>query len=249
MEKLLKQCQVMAESTDVIVASIVLQEFIRLANSSIKALELGAGSGGWPRIINKLGATNIDWILLEDFSWVKQGYFSIDYYWPYNKEDLLRFNHELDASLHVEEVIDKQVDYSINSGRLEKYEKSISAVRIDCDISFKEALYIIENSLVDNGVIIIDDCRINCGLNRIVLMLSLIENKHAYPVWFGSKESMICKSKEYADYLQNIIAKKIDEDYADSNISYNLEYKNIYNQELNYITTANFKIYNPFKGS
>jgi hypothetical protein len=151
--------------------------------------------------------------------------------------------HQLEPGIYVEELIDKNVDYAINSGRLKKYKNKLSAVRVDCDITLDEAVYIIENCLKDDGVIIIDDCRINCGMARIMLFVTLIQNKHAFPVWFGSKEAMICKSHEQAIYLQNLIAEQIDEKYKDSNISYNKEYKNINGDDWNFITTTNFKVF------
>jgi phospholipid N-methyltransferase len=241
MDKLLKECQVMAESTDVIVESLVLSDLSN--DKAIRVLELGAGSGGWPRIMNKLGAKNIDWVLLEDFSWIKTGYASSQYYWPYDKEDFINFMNQLNPSVYIEELIDKNVDNAIYSHRLEQYENTISAVRIDCDITDKEAVYIIENCLTDNGIIIIDDCKINCGITRIELLLSLIKSKHAFPVWFGSKEAMICKSKEFAFCLQNLIADQIDKKYKDSNIFYNKEYKIIKGDDWNFITTNNFKVF------
>jgi hypothetical protein len=243
MEKLLKDCQVMAESTDMIVESIVLSELTSVSKSAIRVLELGAGSGGWPRIMHNLGARNIDWVLLEDFSWVKKGYATSQYYWPYNKEDFLNFMHQLEPSIYVEELIDKNLDYAINSGRFKRYKNKLSAVRVDFDITLEEAVYLIENCLVDNGIIIIDDCRINCGMARIMLFVTLIQNKHAFPVWFGSKEAMICKSAEQAMHLQNVITRQIDKKYKDSKIFYNNEYKNINGDDWNFITTNNFKIF------
>lgn len=241
MDKLLKECQVMAESTDVIVESLVLSDLSK--DKTIRTLELGAGSGGWPRIMTKLGATNIDWILLEDFSWVNTGYATSQYYWPYDKEDFLNFMHQLAPGIYIEELIDRTVAQTIDSGRFVQYENSVAAVRIDCDITIDEAIYLIENCLTDTGVVIIDDCRINCGLARIMLFITLIQTGYLFPVWFGSKEAMLCKNKTHAEYLQNLIAKKIDDDYADSNISYNKEYKIINNTEWNFITTNNFKVF------
>lgn len=240
-EQTIKQCQVMAEPIDMIIESIILDHVTKQNSVNVNVMEIGSGSGGWPRILDKLGVKTVDWILLEDFSWVKNGYSASQYYWPYNKEDFVNFMTDTASSVFIKEMIDTDLSTAIQSDRLSVYSNNVNAMRIDCDISIEDTIYLIDNCLTENGIIILDDCRINCGITRILLMMKILGKKAAYPVWMGSKESALCKSYEYSLELQKQITETIDTQYTNSNISYNKEY--IHTEDWQLVTTNNFKVF------
>jgi len=240
-EEAMKKCQVMSKPNDSIVQSMILNHWTGGEKNPKLVMELGSGSGGWSRFMHFLGATNIDYILLEDFSWAKSGYADSRFYWPYDKEDFLNFMNRTDDRIFIENLIDKTVNNAVKDGDLDAYKNNVLAVRVDCDIDYNDLVFIVDNCLEPEGFVIIDDCKVNCGLKRILSAIDLLQDKKCYPVFAGDKEMMLCKSRERAYSTQDSVIEKI-ENY--NNIYSNLEIvysKNI--DEIRFLDITPFKVY------
>lgn len=235
-------CQVMAEANDVIVHCIALDHMVSQCAANLKVLELGAGSGGWTRVIHSMEIQNIDWLLLEDFRWADAAYDTGNFVWPTNKEELITFvNDNAGLDINIECVVDDTVNNAIQQDLFLNYKNNISAMRIDCDISVDAATYFIDNVLNENGIIIIDDCKINCGLQRILLGTSLVTHDKLHPIWFGEKEAMYCKNYELSRELQNVIYNKITEQQYNG-LYVRREYAVVEGKQWNNICTTKFPV-------
>ena len=235
----------MAELNDMIVQSIILHELSR--DKNIKILELGAGSGGWTRVQTELNVKNCEWILVENFNWIDSNFSSENYDWPINKIQLKSFIEKQYSDVKISDIYDNDISMLIKSDSFnEKYKNNISVMRIDCVINFNDVVQLIEKNLTDDAVIIIDDTRVNCGLERIMLVINLIEKGYAYPLCFSQKETIICKTKDKSDYLQNHLETIIETNYKTqpfNGLYYNKEYKEFNGKVWEYMTTSNFEIF------
>lgn len=235
----INECQVMAEANDIIVHSLMFEYMHN--DTNLNVLELGAGSGGWTRIMHSLGIHNVNWILLEDFRWADVDYDTGDFVWPTNRDELILFIEHVYPNIVIDTVIDNTVDAAIENNLLDKYKNNVSVMRIDCDISVDAANYLINEILDDNGIVIIDDCRINCGLQRILLGTNLVTHGKLHPIWFGEKEAMYSKNYELSRELQNFVYDKItNKKYNDLYVR--REYAIVEGKQWNNICTTKFPV-------
>lgn len=246
MTDLITKCHVMAEINDMIVQSFVIEHMSTI--SPMKALELGSGAGGWSKIQHEMGQKTVQWTLVENFHWTGSSYNNeTESSWPTNKQQLKDYIISDYPNINIERVYDIDcLDLADSSDFNDAYTNNIGIMRIDCSVEIETVIKFIENNLTDTGVIVIDDCRMNCGFERIWLALKLIERGFALPVCFGQKETILCKSREFSTELQNVIVEQIDSRQAtDSNygLYYNKEYKVFDGMEWKFITCANFKIF------
>ena len=247
MTDLITKCNVMAEMNDMIVQSFVIDYMSTV--SPMKALELGSGrAGGWSKIQHELGNQTVQWTLVENFHWTGSSYNNeTESSWPMNKQQLKDSIINEYPNINIERVYDIDcLDLTDLSDFNDAYTNNIGIMRIDCGVEIETVIKFIINNLTDTGVIVIDDCRMNCGFERIWLALKLIERGFALPVCFGQKETILCKSREYSTELQNLIVEQIDSHHAaDPNygLYYNKEYKVFDGMEWKFITSMNFKIF------
>ena len=239
-DALLAKTQVMSIYADLHVAAALLNSQF---TSPFRAIEFGAGAGGWPKAMHELGVNNVDWSLVENFDWMNDNYQSDTSPWPRNKDELLKNCDEFDPSLEVSHVYDVDVSKLINSDILVTTNQKFDLLRIDCDISKQEFEYIITNCLNTNAVVFIDDARTNCGLYRIMLGAMAVIDDLLYPVWYGEKESMFCTNYDRSRILGDAIAEFVDND--PSNIHANKEYKLMFGKDWYFTTTTNYSVYIP----
>lgn len=233
--------QVMSETPDIIVSSLLLQSI----NPS-GVIELGAGSGGWPKTMNKLGGIdNCHWILFENFSWIENNFDDDNYYWPKNNADFYSFIEKTSPGLKVT-LLESDVNAVKNTNILAQIldsnpQCSFDALRLDCPIDWDIMEYYI-SMLSENALVFIDDHRANCGMQRIIIGIDMVRKGLLYPVWFGEKEAVYCKNLTLANSLKSIINDVIPTHYNNIFPTRQLHYT-MPGETWEFVATTAFKVF------
>jgi len=188
-----------------------------------KILEIGAGTGAWGIALHKFASSNPSFDFIENFSYASRK-FSPGYHWPSNKEELTSFISQ--SSL----VHDNAMDFTIIDMDAEKMSSidisRYDMIRWDCDFpNHRNIMREVFGSMKDDALFIVDDSALNrCGW-RVLVMLEMVFEDKATPLWFGNKSTlwakpgypkeklfdyMSCNKKCFADY-RNKTGRMVDE--------------------------------------
>ena len=243
--EIIDECKVMAEMNDMLVQSMIIRDITQSKPTRSRILELGSGGGGWTKIIHKLSEEfgnpplDVGWTLVENFMWMEDNYQGD---WPTTKEELGEAVKDMIPHAILENIYDHSVTQLIADKEFNNwYNNNISFMRIDCSATYQEIEHLIKHNLDDDAMIIIDDTRMNCGIERIYLLFELLRNNLGYPVWFGEKESMLCKNPDKAKFYSNWLAEALKE--KNYNIYWNQEYKVFFGIDCYFTTTTPFNIF------
>lgn len=210
--KLRLQYQVMALPCDLKVTNKIIS---LLPNTNL--LEFGTGSGGWPHVNTLIGANFHNCYLIDNFSWVKETLAKDVSSEAVNK--WFRDPDELQAYLQ------EQMATNVNIIKLDTIKdnivsqlstvihKKVGILRIDCHLYDSTLLEIIEKFLDPlNGVIFIDDVKLNGGFDRIQKLFHLLREEGWNTLWFGEKECAIVKNKGLQQELFEKLSEQIFND-------------------------------------
>lgn len=159
-------------------------------------LELGAGTGAWCAWINSQ-IDNLTYYITEDFSYVTkknlQKYIreSNDIKWPSNPTELntcievLTENNSINYTLFTEDFYDikHQIPHLIDYAR------------IDCDTkNMRDTIkYLIEHGS-ENLIIVLDDCRPNTAIGRLLTLSEFIHSGELRTIWSGFDRMAFCRT-------------------------------------------------------
>lgn len=222
-EPILSKFKPMTEYSDFVsILSLLLE---RPLNGN--AMEIGTGNASWPMSLSMCGVNNYEWVLVEDFSW------TLDHLprsrdWATNFEHLQeRLNHEC-PKLKVSKISD-----------IWQHDDVFDLIRIDCKVNHDEMMSFVKNHVSDNGWILIDDCKMNCGFERIQLAWKLMNADIIYPVWMGTKECLFSKNPNDGDWA----ISKFDTFQTDFDLIYTRRERNCINGvDRNYVVTSQFQV-------
>ena len=266
MTQLIDECKVMALMNDMLVQSMIIRDITqskpsrhntkyirRVAEAKPtrrRILELGSGAGGWTKIMHKLSEEygnpplDVGWILVENFMWMNESWTETKQgsNWPTTKEELREDVKDMIPHAILENIYDHSVSQLISDKEFNNcYNNNISFMRIDVSATFQEIEHFIHHNLDDDAMIIIDDTRMNCGVERIYLLFELLRNNLGYPVWLGEKESMLCKNPDKAKFYSNWLAEALKE--KNYNIYWNQELKVFFGIDCYFTTTTPFNVF------
>ncbi len=241
MNAIREQMQVMSETSDIIVSSLLLQSIKPRA-----IIELGAGSGGWPKTMYTIGGIkNCQWILFEDFSWIKNNFQDAQYYWPKDEDDFYQFVEKTAPGLKTMLLncdVNSVKETNVLSDILQSNTNlQFDALRLDCPIRWDIMEYFI-NILSDNALFFIDDHRANCGMERIIIGVDMVRKGLLFPVWFGEKEAVYCKNLNRANELKQIITNIIPSVYNNIFPNRQLHYTTS-DETWEFVATTSFKVF------
>lgn len=241
MNTIREKMQVMSETPDLIVSSLLLQTILPSA-----AIELGAGSGGWPKSMYTSGGIDqCQWLLFEDFSWIKNNFQDDNYYWPANSNDFYDFIELTAPGLKTTLAtcnVNSIKETTILSQFLETHKGlTFDVLRLDCPIDWDIMEYYI-GMLSKTALVFIDDHRANCGMQRIILGVDMVRKGLLFPVWFGEKEAVYCKCKAVADQLKTMLTEIIPDNYSNIFPIRQLHYTEP-GETWEFVATTSFKVF------
>jgi hypothetical protein len=153
-----------------------------LNHNNNNILEIGAGNGGWMLTLYDIGLTQPNWYLVEDFSWANQT--SNEKKWSSNKDALINQVRSHDPNIKLIEIFDK----------FKKTDLIYDVIRIDCLLDPDQIEeFILLNTHISSWIFI-DDCKINCGFERLALAFRLMFKGIIFPVWIGLKECIFSRN-------------------------------------------------------
>lgn len=184
-------------------------------------LELGGGSGAWCAWINNQ-INNLTYYITENFSYVTNKRLqkfireSDDIKWPsnateFNKSiEILTENNLINYTLFTEDFYDIK----------HRIPNSIDYARIDCDTkNIRDVIkYLIEHGS-ENLIIVLDDCRPNAAINRLLTLSEFIHSGELRTIWSGFERMAFCRtSYNSKPIIENIKNGNILSTYVDSYI-------------------------------
>jgi hypothetical protein len=241
MNNIREQMKVMSETPDIIVSSLLLQSI-----NPRGAIELGAGSGGWPKTLYKIGGIDdCHWILFENFNWIENNFNDENYYWPTDEADFYRFLEQTAPGLKTT-LISHDVNTVKNTNILSQTlnlhpNLAFDLLRLDCPIDWDIMEYCI-SVLSDDALVFIDDHRANCGMQRIIIGVDMVRKGLLFPVWFGEKEAVYCKNLNRANELKRIITDIIPKYYDNIFPTRQLHYT-MPGETWEFVATTSFKVF------
>lgn len=226
---ILEKNKCMSFYEDIFVESIILSNELF---SGVKVLELGTGGAGWPLTLHDLGVDNKKWLLMDNFSWVKNGN-------PLGWDSLEHLEVSI-SRLGSFNIID--ADVNVDSISQNSHFKQVKVIRIDCHIEEETLEYLIENVLTDDGVVFIDDTTVGYGFTRIHIMFTLLLKHKFKLMWNGSKEVALCRTDGVIHNITNDIYTNLkDSDFVFFNKNFD-KMPLISEQKMYYISTTPFKL-------
>lgn len=184
-ETLMKKLQPMVEIEDVLIESYLLNT-LKQGNAQ-SAIEFGAGNAGWPLMMNLMGFTSPQWHLVEDFSLAMQTQSQkIRPDWATNPDELTQHIAKNSSEFKLNRIIP-----SLPNDDREKYD----ICRIDFRLDPEWVEKFVSEQMSDDAWLFIDDTKMNCGFERIMLAFRLMNAGLVYPIWIGEKECVFSKNK------------------------------------------------------
>jgi hypothetical protein len=171
--------QPMAELSDIIFEGFLLSNFKRNTSS---AIEIGSGSAGWPLTMYDLGFNSPSWDLVENFSWASD---NIKGKWPTSPSELEVYIRNSNPNFKLNEI----------HAWVPNTSAQYDLCRIDCYVDPSWAEEFVSNCLTDDAWLFIDDCKMNCGFERIMLANRLVDEGIVHPLWLGGKECLYTKKR------------------------------------------------------
>lgn len=171
----------MIEVQDFIVESFLLCHMRN--NEDTKVLEIGSGNAGWVKALHDMGYKNPEWYLVENFSWAKDKDFERD--WATDAAELESQILEHDSKINIKSI----------TSELPENDVVYDVIRIDCEMDPDKIEEFIENHTHYASWVMIDDCRMDCGFERLALAFRLMYAGFLSPVWIGEKECIFSRNK------------------------------------------------------
>ena len=180
-------------------------------------LEFGTGSGGWPHVNTLIGAKFDRCYLVDNFSWVEET-LAKDIpeeavsKWIRSPSDLQNYLKEcINENVHVIK-LDTIVD-DVIAKLDEVITDKVGILRIDCLLDNNLMLEIIDRYLdTGNGVVFVDDIKLNGGFDRIQKVFLLLKKYGWNTLWFGEKECAIVKDIDLQHKLFENLSEQIFND-------------------------------------
>jgi hypothetical protein len=196
-------------------------------NEDTKVIELGAGNAGWPLALHDLGYKNPEWYLVEDFSWARSAK---------TKSDWAKTADELEV-----QILEHDPNFKLKSitPTIPDNDTVYDVIRVDCMMDQEKLIEFIQKHTHYGSWVIIDDCKMDCGFERLALAFRLILSGLITPVWIGEKESIFsCNKNDGVDAIE--LLKSIPKYHTD--LYHRQESYQIDTRTMVYAVTTTFEI-------
>jgi hypothetical protein len=126
-----------------------------------------------------------------------------------------------------------------NVDRVIEQGDTFDVIRVDFDIDQNVLRDLVEHQLDSDGLLFMDDTKMNCGFYRIALVFDLILSGKIYPVWLGEKECVFSPTPRYTLRLSSGIHQVVS---AHDGVYAHKEIMTVSGQEYIYTVTTDFEI-------